>query len=525
MTPTDDAKSKAPAQTKAKAKAKIEAEAEAEAKTAEKAEDGTKRTGKQGTEPDFSSEDFYSDVATVLEEALGRQPQRQDLRYKLLEVYAAQGRREPFVATALEYRKQLHAGGHGDWDRVVALGRALFVDNRNIDDVRGEGEKQKRLGDRPGDEDINKALADLAKEYVTLHRDGDFLVEVDRHVCLLTGHPSPPLYHAERLSKENGGAQIYLGREESQDVLSYKVANALGQGLTALRLGRQRLVTGSTSGQQGVATAMAAAHLGLECTIYMREEEARTQSPRSQLIRRMGAQLKTLSASRKTPFIRSEAQYAEVLNTVRDAALKDWIKDPETTLFVNGLAAGPEPFPTMLRDFHANTGRVARQRLIEQHKTLPAVVVAVLDGSLDPLNFFHPFLAYRSVRLVGVENEAIREQQRLRQQNHYQDMHSLFFSEDQVAAANSILHAQGFPSTRREHAWLRETGRVDYIDSAHRHSERAIAGLARTEGLLINDASGHALGQAMRIAAESLSEESVLVLVEHVNESEPSTLT
>lgn len=530
MTQKDEAKrktsdKKAPSKTKSGAKKKPMNAKKSDEKKEVEAQAEDQEQAQQQNQPDFSSEDFYSDVAVVLEDALLRQPQRQDLRFKLLEVYAAQGRREPFVATALEYRKQLQGGGHGDWDKVVALGRALFVDNRNIDESRGDAEKQKRLGDRPGDEEINAALADLAEKYGELHRDSKFLTEMDQRVAMLTGHPPPPLYYAERLSKENGGARIYLAREEAQDVLAYKLANALGQGLVAQRLGRKRLVTGSTSGQQGVATAMAAAHLGLECTVYMREEEAHAQSPRSQLIRRLGAKLKTLAASQKTPFIRSEAQYAEVLNTVRDAALDDWVKDTEESLFVNGLAAGPEPFPTMLRDFQSSTGRVARQRLVEMHKTLPSVVVSVLDGSLDPLNFFHPFLAYRSVRLVGVENEAVREQQRLRQQSHYQDMHSLFFSDDQMAAANSILHAQGFPSTRREHAWLRETGRVDYIDSARRHAEKAIANLAQMEGMLISDASGHALGQAMLIAAEAVHEESVVVLVEHINETEPSSLT
>ena len=485
--------------------------------------------GQAEEQPDFTSEDFYADVASVLEDALERQPQRQDLRFKLLEVYAAQGRREPFVATAHEYRKHQREGGYGDWEKVVALGRALFVEQGQIDGSSGknktDGEPgRKRLGDRPGDEPLNDALAELADSYAALHRDAQFLAEVDRKVALITGHPPAPLYHASRLGRQNGGARIYLAREEPHDVLAYKLANALGQGLVAQHLGRRRLIAASTSGQQGVAAAMAAANLGLQCTVYMRAEEARSQASRSDLIRQLGAEIKTLPEDRKTPFIRDEQQYAQVLNTVRDAALKDWLDNRATALFVNGLAAGPEPYPTMLRDFHAGTGRDVRQRLVAEHRKLPAAAVAVLDGSLDPLNFFHPFLAYRSTRLIGVESEEMRAHERRRQRNRFQDARSLFFSENQVAAADVILHAQGFPSTRREHAWLRETGRVTYVESAYAQAERAVAALARTEGLLVNDASGHALAHGMQFASSLEPDEAVVILIEHIDESRPSAL-
>lgn len=477
-------------------------------------------------QPDFSSEDFYGEVATVLEEALAREPQRQDLRFKLLEVYAARGHREPFVATAHEYRRLLRGGGHGDWEKVVALGRALFVEKHHIDGPQAEtdGDRQKRLGERPGDEPINAALAELAGHYAKLHRDADFLAEVDRRTGQLTGYAPAPLYHAARLGETNGGADLFLAREEGHDVLAYKVANALGQALVASRLGRRRLVAGSTSGRNGVAVAIAAAHLGLECTVYMRPQEARTQGSRSRQIQQLGAELKVLPEDRKTPFIRNEAQYGEVLNQVRDAALQGWLRNPATTQFVNGLAAGPEPFPTMLRDFHAGTGRDVRQRLVAERGKLPATVVAVLDGSLDPLNFFQPFLAYRSVRLVGVASEVMRQHQQ-RRENRYQDMHAMFFSENQVAAADVILHAQGFPSTRREHAWLRETKRVDYAEVQARQAEEATQALARTEGLLISELSAHALAEAMRLAAQRAPGDAVVALVEHADESQPTDLT
>lgn len=476
-------------------------------------------------QPDFSSEDFYSDVATVLEEALAREPGRQDLRYKLLEVYAAHGRREPFVDAAHKYREQLRGGGHGDWEKVLALGRALFVEKQHMQGESAKaGGEQKRLGDRPGDEPLNAALAELAARYAELHRDADFFAEVDKRLTLMTGRPPAPPYHAARLARENGGAGIFLAREEAHDVLAYKLANALGQGLVAQRLGRQRLVAGSTSGQHGLATAMAAAHLGLECTVHMRSQEVRAQAVRSRQIRALGADLRTLSEGRRTPFIRNEAQYAEVLDAVRDAALQDWLESPDTSQFVNGLAAGPEPFPSMLRDFHAGTGRAVRQHLVAERRKLPAAVVTVLDGSLDPLNFFQPFMPYRSIRLVGVESEAMREHQRRRHRNPYQDTHSLFFSENQVAAADIILHAQGFPSTRREHAWLRETGRVDYTDVQAERAAEAVAALARTEGLLISELSGHALAQGLRLAAQQDSEAAVVVLVEQEDESQPSAL-
>lgn len=476
--------------------------------------------------PDFSSEDFYSDVASVLEEALERQPKRQDLRYKLLEVYAAQGRREPFVAAALEYREELQSGGYGDWERVLALGRALFVDQQQIDRPTDEatGERHKRLGERPGDEPINDALKGLSERYAELHRDAEFFADFDRRLSLITAHPSPPLYHAARLSRGNGGARVYLAREEAHDVLTYKLANALGQGLVATRLGRKRLVTGTTSGRHGIATAMAAAHLGLKCTVYMRAEEERSQGARSRLIRRLGAELKTLP-SRRTPFLRTKSQYADVLNAVRDAALKDWLENLKTTQFVNGLAAGPDPFPNMRRDFHAGTGRAVRQQLVAEHKKLPAVVVTVLDGSLDPLNFFHPFLAYQGVRLVGVESESIEAGSRKRRSDSLQDTREMMFSDNQMAAADVILHAQGFPSTRREHSWLRETRRVDYLESTQSEADEALTVMARTEGLLLSDASGHGLSQVLQLAAEMPRDESVVALIEHIDETHPTSLT
>lgn len=486
--------------------------------------------GRQGKfeQPDFSSEDFYSDVAAALEQALEREPQRQDLRYKLLEIHAAQGRRDAFVSTAHEYRRQLRGGGHGDWEKVVALGRALFVDKRHIDGgsgktAAGEG-TQKRLGDRPGDESINDALAALAKHYAKLHRDADFLAEFDRRVALLTGHPPAPPYHAARLSEANGGARIFLAREEPHEVLTQKFTNALGQGLVARKLGRRRLVAGSTSGLNGVATAMAAAHLELECTIYMRPQEARAHGARLRQMRMLGAEVRTLPEDRKTPFIRNEAQYAEVLNAVRDAALQDWLESPDTSQFVNGLAAGPEPFPSMLQDFHAGTGRAVRQHLVAECGKLPAAVVAVLDGSLDPLYFFHSFMAYRSIRLVGVESELMRDHQR-RRKNLPQHGYTTLFSENQVAAADVILHAQGFPSTRREHAWLRETGRVDYTEVHAEQADKAARALARNEGLLITELSAHALARAMRVAARRDAGDAVVALIEQSSESEPTGLT
>jgi tryptophan synthase beta chain len=294
--------------------------------------------------------------------------------------------------------------------------------------------------------------------------------------------------------------------------------------MVAARLGRKRLVAGSTSGQQGLAVAVAAAHLGLECTVYMRSKEENSQGMRARLIRRVGAELKTLP-SKKTPFLGAEAQYADVLKAVRDAALKDWLENLETTQFVNGLAAGPEPFPTMLHDFHAGTGRAARKSLVSQRKKLPGVVISVLDGSLDPLNFFHPFLAYKGVRLVGVENEAAKAFKGRPPGGLRGGEREMFFSDNQMAAADMILHAQGFPSTRREHAWLRETRRVDYLKSVLSEAENALERAARAEGILASDASGHALAQALHIAADMPPKEAVVVLVEHTSESQPRSLT
>ncbi|MDT0619182.1 pyridoxal-phosphate dependent enzyme [Salinisphaera sp. P385] len=463
------------------------------------------------TGEDYSAQTFYDEVAAVLEQTLAQQPQRQDLRFKLLELYAAAGHRDAFRAVAQTYRDNLRQGLAGDWDRVEALGESLLLTDIHGDAEPGAaaGSQGQRFGEAAADSDLGRALAALAADYAAIRAQPSFLDDFDQRLSRLSGRVTPALYRADRLTDTNGGAPLFIARRTETDIASQKLANALLQGLVAIELGREQLVAASRSGLHGLAVAAAAAHLGLRCRLHFREGDAQTDAARLDQAERAGAEVILM----RSPRSMRHTSPAAMLNELRNRAVQDWLENPDRRQFVNGLAAGPEPYPGLLRDAHAGPGRALRRGIIAAVRHLPGTIAAPLDQGLEAFNLFVPFLGYSSTRLVAIEDTA-PDLAANREQDPYQTPHRTFFSDQQRDAADRIMHAPGHVSTRREHAWLRETGRVDYtrIDDAAAGEAADLA--ARREGLLLSPRSARALAAALTAGRSGDNSRAVVALVE-----------
>lgn len=462
---------------------------------------------------DFSARDFYAEVAEVLEETLAHQPQRQDLRLKLLEVYAASGRREAFNAEASEYQRKMEQGAGGDWTRVEDLSRSLLFKHSGGDAQHGGGQRPRRFGESDDDERLTRELTRLAEDYERIRSVAQFLHDVDEDVTEVSGRMPVTVYPARRLSEDNGGAAVFVAREDVHDATGRKLANAIGQAHVAKKRGCGGLVTGTVSGQHGVAVASACAHMDLHCTVHMRKADAERNESRVALIKRLGAELRLLKHSDHPDILESSRQFTGALNEVRQRALEQWLTHPDKIQLANGLAAGPEPFPSMLRDFHASNGRTVRRQIVLSTHALPDMVVAGLDGGLDAFNLFVPFLGYTSTRLIAVPTPSAKLIGYESKTNEDAESRKAYYSDEQIGAAERILRAQGFPSTEREHAWLRSTGRVNYLDQIPEGGAEAAELLARTEGLLVTAESGAALTVALREARQLRKDDSLVVML------------
>lgn len=461
----------------------------------------------------FSASQFYAEVIDVLTENLEKHPERQDLRLKLLEVHAASGHRETFATLAREYYNRMASGGGGDWTRVQALASALLLDDSDIPDSGADTDtgRARRFGEDHDDSELTQALQQLDRDYERVRANTEFLPKVDAAAAQLGGTIPPPLYHAERLAEANGGADIYIAREPSRNAIDRKLANALGQAHLAHERGRARLVAGSVTGGHAVATAAAAAHLDLECTIHMRRVDSERHAGRTALVKRLGADVRYLDYSVQPDFPETTPQAAAVLNEVREAAVAQWLTTPDRCQFVNGLAAGPEPFPAMLRDFHAQQGRTVRRQIIDKRRALAGAIVASLDGGLAALDLFVPFIGYGSTRLIGTPGGDRRTRESNATGRRHDATLRARYSDDQMEAADRILGAQGFPSTRREQAWLKATGRVYILESVPEGAREAIDQLARTEGLVVAAEAGAPLVAALAEARRRKPTDAVVV--------------
>lgn len=348
-------------------------------------------------------------------------------------------------------------------------------------------------------ETLMPALAELEHAYLSLRNDRSFQSALDRLLKTYVGRPTP-LTLAGRLSEYLGGAQIYLKREDLAHSGAHKINNAVGQALLAQRMGKQRLVAETGAGQHGVATATAAALLGLECTVYMGTTDIARQQPNVLRMRLLGAEVRAVESGSCT------------LKDAVNEAIRDWVTNVGGTYYLLGSALGPHPYPSMVRDFQAVIGHEARAQILEQAGRLPDVCIACVGGGSNAIGLFHAFLDETDIELVGVEagGEGIpsgRHAARFADPRlgrpgvlHGSYTYVLQDGDGQIAATHSISAGLDYPAVGPEHAFLREAGRVEYTWVEDGQALEAFHLLARQEGILPALESAHAVAEAARRA-------------------------
>jgi tryptophan synthase beta chain len=350
-------------------------------------------------------------------------------------------------------------------------------------------------------------LDELAAHYDDAASDPAFQEQLGWLYKHYVGRPSP-LYHARRLSEHCGGAQIYLKREDLNHTGSHKINNTLGQALLTLRMGKGRVIAETGAGQHGVATATACAHFGLECVVYMGEEDIRRQRPNVFSMRLLGAEVRPVTSGSRT------------LRDAINEAFRDWMSSVQTTHYCLGSVVGPHPYPRIVRDFQSIIGRETRAQCLELLGRLPEVVVACVGGGSNAAGMFYPLIEDTSVELLGVEAGGRSD----RPGDHAATLsfgrpgvlHGSFSyvlqdEDGQTLDVHSVSAGLDYPGTGPEHSYWKDAGRVRYTNARDEEILRAFDTLARTEGILPALESSHAVCKAMEIAARRKPSEAVVV--------------
>ena len=346
-------------------------------------------------------------------------------------------------------------------------------------------------------ETLMHPLNELTAAYDKYLQDAEFVAELDADLAHFVGRPSP-LYFAERLSRENGGARIYLKREDLNHTGAHKINNTVGQALLAKRMGKQRIIAETGAGQHGVASATVAARLGMECVVYMGEEDMRRQAINVYRMRLLGAEVVAVSSGSKT------------LKDALNEALRDWVTNVDNTFYIIGTVAGPHPYPVMVRDFQAVIGRETRSQILEREGRLPDALVACVGGGSNAIGLFHPFIGDMAVALHGVEGggdgiETGRHAAPLCAGSsgvlHGNRTYLMEDSDGQIIETHSISAGLDYPGVGPEHAWLKDTGRAQYAAVTDTEALAAFHQLTRVEGIMPALESSHALAYATRLAA------------------------
>ncbi len=364
-----------------------------------------------------------------------------------------------------------------------------------------------RFGGRFVPETLMPALDELSKAFKSSRDDAIFQEEMAYLLHRYVGRPTS-LYHAANLSRELGGAQIYLKREDLAHTGAHKINNALGQGLLAKRMGKQRIIAETGAGQHGVATATVCAMLGQECVVYMGEEDMRRQALNVYRMKLLGASVEPVGSGSRT---------------LKDAiieAIRDWVTNVDTTHYLIGSVVGPHPYPMMVRDYQSVIGREARLQFLEATGSLPDYAVACVGGGSNAIGLFHEFVPDEDVRLVGVEagGEGLdggRSSATLAAGSVgvlHGSMSYLLQDEDgQVMEAHSISAGLDYPGVGPEHSYLRDTGRASYVNVTNNEALEGFQLLCRTEGIIPALESAHAIYHASRLAQNLGKDEMVLV--------------
>ncbi|HUZ94178.1 MAG TPA: tryptophan synthase subunit beta [Edaphobacter sp.] len=354
-------------------------------------------------------------------------------------------------------------------------------------------------GGRYVPETLMAALEELETAYNLAKDDPAFQAELSDLLHNYCGRPTP-LYFAKRLSEQLGGAKIYLKREDLLHTGAHKINNALGQGLLARRMGKQRIIAETGAGQHGVATATVCALFGLECVIYMGEEDMRRQELNVYRMRLLGAEVRGVSAGSAT------------LKDAISEAMRDWVTNVRTTYYILGSALGAHPYPTMVRDFHRVISLEAKAQILEQEGKLPTAIVACVGGGSNAIGAFYEFIPDANVQLIGVEaggrGPALGQHAARFQKagggvpGVLQGTYSYVLQDDagQISLTHSVSAGLDYASVGPEHAMLHDSGRASYVSCSDDAALKATVSLARTEGILPALESAHAVAEAIRLA-------------------------
>jgi tryptophan synthase beta chain len=356
-------------------------------------------------------------------------------------------------------------------------------------------------------ETLISALDELRDQYARFREDPEFIAEFAYELKHYVGRPSP-VYHARRWSDRLGGAQIYFKREDLNHTGAHKINNCIGQALLANRLGKPRIIAETGAGQHGVAAATVAARFGKECVVYMGSEDVKRQAQNVFRMKLLGATVVPVESGSKT------------LKDALNEAMRDWVTNVESTFYIIGTVAGPHPYPMMVRDFQSVIGKECVWQMPELVGRQPDMVIACVGGGSNAMGIFHPYLGYRDVKLVGVEAagdglDTGRHSASLTAGRpgvlHGNRTYLLQDANGQIVETHSVSAGLDYPGVGPEHAWLKDSGRADYVAITDMEALIAFGECCRIEGIIPALESSHALAYAAKIAP-SLSREKVLLV-------------
>ena len=356
-------------------------------------------------------------------------------------------------------------------------------------------------------ETLVHALDELKLSYAQAIADPAFMAEYHYELAHFVGRPSP-IYHADRLSRELGGAQIFLKREDLNHTGAHKVNNTIGQAMLARRMGKPRVIAETGAGQHGVATATICARYGLECVVYMGSEDIKRQSPNVYRMHLLGATVVPVESGSRT------------LKDALNEAMRDWVTNVENTFYIIGTVAGPHPYPTMVRDFQRVIGDECLVQMPEMIGRQPDAVIACVGGGSNAMGIFYPYINHAGTRLIGVEAageglETGRHAASLSAGSpgvlHGNRTYLLHDANGQITETHSISAGLDYPGVGPEHAYLKDIGRAEYVGITDDEALAAFHRLCRTEGIIPALESSHAVAYAMKLAPTLRSDQSLLV--------------
>ncbi|HVO87428.1 MAG TPA: tryptophan synthase subunit beta [Casimicrobiaceae bacterium] len=356
-------------------------------------------------------------------------------------------------------------------------------------------------------ETLIRALDELRDAYERYRVDPEFIAEFQYELAHYVGRPSP-VYHAQRWSREIGGAQIWLKREDLNHTGAHKINNCIGQALLARRMGKPRVIAETGAGQHGVATATVAARFGMECIVYMGSEDVRRQAQNVFRMQLLGAKVVPVESGSKT------------LKDSLNEAMRDWVTNVENTFYIIGTVAGPHPYPMMVRDFQRVIGLECIEQMPRYAGRQPDYVIACVGGGSNAMGIFHPYIEHENVRLVGVEaaGEGLASGRHSASLSagrpgvlHGNRTYLLQDANGQIIETHSVSAGLDYPGVGPEHAWLKDTGRAQYVSITDDEALAAFGDLCRIEGIIPALESSHALAYAKKLAP-SLPRDAILLV-------------